>query len=91
MPTVIVDGIEIELAPGERANGIEVAERVGIDVPHYCWHPGLTVVASCRMCLVETGTRNPETGEVKMLPQAGARLPDACRPTTPCSSPTATK
>ncbi len=75
MPKVIIDGIEVELAAGERVNGIQVAQRAGVDIPHYCWHPGLTVVASCRMCLVETGTRNPDTGEVKMLP----KLVPACQ------------
>jgi NADH-quinone oxidoreductase subunit G len=75
MPTVIINGIEVELAAGERANGIQAAQRVGIEIPHYCWHPGLSVVASCRMCLVETGTRNPETGEIKMLP----KLVPACQ------------
>ncbi|MEO8496733.1 MAG: 2Fe-2S iron-sulfur cluster-binding protein, partial [Planctomycetota bacterium] len=69
MPVVIVDGQEIELAAGERLNGIQVAARAGADVPHYCWHPGLTVVASCRMCLVETGRRDPATGEITMLPK----------------------
>ncbi len=75
MPQVIIDGIEIELAEGERLNGIQAAERAGIDIPHYCWHPGLSVVASCRMCLVETGTRNPETGETRMVP----KLVPACQ------------
>ncbi|MCA9226700.1 MAG: (2Fe-2S)-binding protein, partial [Planctomycetales bacterium] len=69
MATVIVDGIELTIGDDERLNGIQAAKRAGIEVPHYCWHPGLTVVASCRMCLVETGTRNPETGEVSMLPK----------------------
>jgi len=75
MAIVIVDGKEIELAPGERLNGIQVAERAGIDIPRYCWHPGLSVVASCRMCLVETGTRNAETGAITMLP----KLVPACQ------------
>ncbi len=75
MPTVYIDGIEVQLAEGERANGIQAAERAGIEIPHYCWHPGLTVVASCRMCLVETGTRDPQSGEVKMLP----KLVPACQ------------
>ncbi|MBX7167191.1 MAG: molybdopterin-dependent oxidoreductase [Pirellulales bacterium] len=69
MGIVIVDGQEIEVADHERLNGIQVARRAGADVPHYCWHPGLTVVASCRMCLVETGTRNPETGQITMMPK----------------------
>ncbi|HUG66937.1 MAG TPA: 2Fe-2S iron-sulfur cluster-binding protein [Pirellulaceae bacterium] len=69
MATVLVDGQEIELAAGERINGIQAAARAGADIPHYCWHPGLTVVASCRMCLVETGRRDPATGEITMLPK----------------------
>jgi NADH-quinone oxidoreductase subunit G len=32
---------------------IEAAKTVGIRIPHYCYHPGLSVVGSCRMCLVE--------------------------------------
>jgi NADH-quinone oxidoreductase subunit G len=75
MPIVIVDGQEIELAAGEKLNGIQVAARAGVEVPHYCWHAGLTVVASCRMCLVETGTRNAETGAITMLP----KLSPACQ------------
>jgi NADH-quinone oxidoreductase subunit G len=75
MPTVLIDGIEVELSEGERLNGIEAARRAGVEIPHYCWHPGLTVVASCRMCLVENGTRNPETGEIKLLP----KLVPACQ------------
>lgn len=69
MGTVLVDGIEVTIDDNERLNGIQAAERAGIDVPHYCWHPGLSVVASCRMCLVETGTKNPQTGKVEMLPK----------------------
>ncbi|MEW6582069.1 MAG: formate dehydrogenase subunit alpha [Actinomycetota bacterium] len=32
---------------------IEVARDAGIDIPHVCWHPGLTPDGGCRMCLVE--------------------------------------
>jgi len=45
MPVVIVDGKEIEIGAQERLNGIQVARRAGAEVPHYCWHPGLSVVA----------------------------------------------
>ncbi len=69
MPIVIIDGRELELRSDERLNGIEAAARLGIDIPRYCWHPGLSVVGSCRMCLVETGTRDPKTGKVSMLPK----------------------
>jgi NADH-quinone oxidoreductase subunit G len=69
MAIAIVDGHEIQLAEGERLNGIELAARAGIAIPHYCWHPGLSVVGSCRMCLVETGMRDPKSGEITMLPK----------------------
>jgi len=82
MPTVLVNGEEIEIGEGERLNGIEVARRAGVDVPHYCWHPGLSVVASCRMCLVETGRRDPDSGDISMVP----KLVPACQtPATPGS------
>jgi len=49
--TIKIDGREIPFEPGETI--IKAAHRAGIDIPHYCWHPGLTVAANCRMCLVE--------------------------------------
>ena len=51
MPKCIIDGREIEFAPGQ--NLIEVAKKAGINIPFFCYHPGLTVVAQCRMCTVE--------------------------------------
>src|SRR5262245_35712800 len=75
MPTVIVDGIEVAIGEKERLNGIQAAERAGIEIPYYCWHPGLSVVASCRMCLVEVGKKDEKTGKVAMQP----RLVPACQ------------
>lgn len=69
MATVTINGQEIEIGDDQRLNGIQAAARVGESVPHYCWHPGLSVVASCRMCLVETGRKDPETGEINMMPK----------------------
>lgn len=75
MGTVLIDGIEVEFGDDERLNGIQAAQRAGKDVPHYCWHAGLSVVASCRMCLVETGRRDAESGEISMVP----KLVPACQ------------
>ncbi len=52
----------------EKLNCIQAAEKAGVLIPRYCWHPALTVVASCRMCLVEVGERKP-TGEVSVPPK----------------------
>jgi NADH-quinone oxidoreductase subunit G len=51
MPTFKIDGREIPFEKGETV--IQAAHRAGIDIPHYCWHPGLSIAANCRMCLVE--------------------------------------
>jgi NADH-quinone oxidoreductase subunit G len=51
MPKCIIDGKELEFKAGE--NLIDIAARGGIEIPYFCYHPGLTVVAQCRMCAVE--------------------------------------
>jgi NADH-quinone oxidoreductase subunit G len=74
MPTILLNGQEFSLGEHERLNVIQAAERAGVEIPYYCWHPGLSVVASCRMCLVEIGQRDKE-GHVQMQP----RLVPACQ------------
>jgi NADH-quinone oxidoreductase subunit G len=51
MPTVTIDGRPLEFEKGDTV--IRVARRHGIDVPYYCWHPGLSIAANCRICLVD--------------------------------------
>lgn len=49
--TITVDGKELEAAAGSML--IEVADKVGIHIPRFCYHEKLSVAANCRMCLVE--------------------------------------
>jgi NADH-quinone oxidoreductase subunit G len=51
MAKVTIDGRQADFEDGLTL--IRAAERLGIEVPHYCWHPGLTIAGNCRMCLVE--------------------------------------
>ena len=51
--TVNIDGKEIAVPKG--TNVIEAARLVNVDVPHYCYHPKLSIVGNCRMCLIEMG------------------------------------
>src|SRR5262245_880168 len=67
MPTAYVNDQPVELGDA-RLNCIQAAGRAGVFIPHYCWHPSLTVVASCRMCLVELGERKPD-GSIIMQPR----------------------
>lgn len=51
MPKLNIDGKDIEVAKGTRV--IEAAKQAGIDIPFYCYHPGLSIAGNCRMCLVD--------------------------------------
>jgi NADH-quinone oxidoreductase subunit G len=51
MPTLEINGQSVTVEPG--LNVIQAAERIGIEIPHYCFHPALTIAGNCRMCLVE--------------------------------------
>jgi NADH-quinone oxidoreductase subunit G len=67
MATVIINGEELQIDNHERLNVIQAAERVGVEIPHYCYHHALSVVGSCRMCLVEIGTKKND--QVVMQPR----------------------
>jgi len=51
MITATIDGRQVTAAEG--TNIVEAALKIGIDIPTYCYHPGLTVVGQCRICFVE--------------------------------------
>ena len=51
MPLITIDGKEIEVASG--ATVMDAAQRLGVYIPHFCYHKKLSIAASCRMCLVE--------------------------------------
>ena len=56
MVKLTIDGTEIHVPEG--TNVIEAARRLEIEVPHYCYHPGLSIAGQCRLCMVELGN-NP--------------------------------
>ncbi|HPR63528.1 MAG TPA: 2Fe-2S iron-sulfur cluster-binding protein [Thermoanaerobaculia bacterium] len=51
MVKLTMDGRDVEVREG--LNLIEAARSVGIEIPYFCYHPGLRVVGQCRICLVE--------------------------------------
>jgi len=51
MPLLTIDDHPIEVEPG--ALIIQAADRLGIEVPRFCYHPDLRPEGNCRMCLVE--------------------------------------
>ncbi len=75
MPTLKIDGQEVPFEPGDTV--IRAAWRAGIEIPHYCWHPGLSVAANCRMCLVEiTSGRRMDMPILRFDSKKGEYVPD---------------
>jgi NADH-quinone oxidoreductase subunit G len=57
MPTITINGTACEFTPGQTI--LQVALGNEIEIPHYCYHPGLSIVANCRICLAEVWAPNP--------------------------------
>ena len=85
MPSFKLDGKEIPFEPGDTI--IRAAWRQGIEIPHYCWHPGLSVAANCRMCLVEIKSDRPmmmpivqwDEAKQEYVPANKPKLQPACQ------------
>ncbi|CAN5195786.1 NADH-quinone oxidoreductase subunit NuoG [soil metagenome] len=73
----VLNGREVVGKKGETI--IAVAAREGVYVPHYCWHPALSVAGNCRLCLVELHMPNPRDPSAKPAP-----LP---KPVIACQTP----
>jgi len=76
MMNVEIDGRTLQVEPGTTV--IEAANRLGIYIPHFCYHRKLTIAANCRMCLVEVekapkplpACATPVTEGMKVLTQS---------------------
>ncbi|GJQ21830.1 MAG: (2Fe-2S)-binding protein [Bacteroidia bacterium] len=51
MATITIDEKKFEVDP--QLTVIQAAAQQGIEIPHFCYHPKLSVAGNCRMCLVE--------------------------------------
>lgn len=68
MPTITIDGTPCEFEGHKTI--LQVAMEYGVEIPHYCYHPGLSVVASCRICLAEVAAPNPRNdNKVELIPK----------------------
>ena len=56
MPTIFIDGRPIEA--DSRQTVIEAALANGIEIPHFCWHPQLSIAGNCRICVVQVEGRS---------------------------------
>jgi len=66
--TLTIDGKELTVPRGTTL--LQAAQGAGTEVPHYCYHPGLSSPAMCRLCLVEV------VGAPKLLPACTTTVAD---------------
>lgn len=65
MPTVVIDGTEYEFEE-EGESALQYCLDSGIEIPHFCFHPAMSVPGNCRQCLVKAGTpERDQDGNVK--------------------------
>ena len=65
MPKVIIDGTEYEVAEGR--NMLQAVLDNGLDLPYFCWHPGMGSVGACRLCAVRAYKDESDTkGRIQM-------------------------
>jgi NADH-quinone oxidoreductase subunit G len=74
---VTIDGAEVTVPAGTTI--LNAAEQLGIVIPRYCYHPGLSAPAQCRMCLVEV------EGAPKPLPACVQQVQDGMVVSTDCA------
>ncbi len=66
MPQVTIDGKVIEYEGPTKLLQLCLDDHV--ELPHFCYHPSMTIPANCRQCLVEVGmpVKNRDTGELEV-------------------------
>ena len=67
MPELTINGKKYPFKPGQTI--LQAALDQDVEVPHYCYHPGLSVVANCRICLGEVWAPNPKSGKLEPFPK----------------------
>lgn len=71
--SLTIDGVEVEVS--DDTTVIEAAEKAGVVVPHYCYHPGIpTRPAQCRVCLVEVEGQDKLQPSCKLPVQDGMEV-----------------
>ncbi|HAV13085.1 MAG TPA: ferredoxin [Opitutae bacterium] len=86
--TINIDGQDVDVPKG--TNIIEAVKRVrkGKEVPHYCYHPKLSIAGNCRMCMVEMGMpmRDRATGEAILDEDGVQKIGWMPKPTIGCAT-----
>jgi len=68
MINLSINGRKLTVPPGTTI--LEAAAQLGLEIPHYCYHPDLGVDGNCRMCLVQVGANTRKLAISCQLPVA---------------------
>ena len=71
MLNIEIDGKSVEVEHGSTI--IDAADKIGVAIPRFCYHPKLSVAANCRMCLVQVEKFN------KPLPACATPVADGMK------------
>ncbi|MEM9018931.1 MAG: molybdopterin-dependent oxidoreductase [Planctomycetota bacterium] len=70
MPQITIDGRPCAYDGDKKPTILQVALDSGIEIPHYCYHDGLSIAASCRICLAEVAQPNPRNdNQLELIPK----------------------
>ena len=83
---IVLDGEEVEVPAG--INLVDAAALFKKEIPHYCYHPQLSVAGNCRMCLIEMGTpmRDRGTGEAILNEDGTPKIGWVPKPVIGCAT-----
>ncbi len=81
-----VNSKEYEVPAG--MNLIDACALVGIEIPHFCYHPNLSIAGSCRLCLVQTGmpALDPATKAIIKEEDGSMRISWMPKPVIACAT-----
>ena len=84
--TINLDGQDVEVPAG--MNLVDAVALHGKEIPHYCYHPQLSVAGNCRMCLIEMGTpmRDRGTGEAILEEDGSPKIGWVPKPVIGCGT-----
>lgn len=84
--TINLDGKDVQVPAG--LNLIDAAELHKVEIPHYCYHPKLSVPGNCRMCLVEMGTPGMDraTGQPMLNEDGSPKIMWVPKPVIGCAT-----
>ncbi len=76
MPTITINDKQCDFEQGQSI--LQIANAHGVAIPQYCFHEGLSVVASCRICLAQIWAPNPRN-DGAIEPFMGGKLMPTCQ------------